>query len=161
MTRSVHVALPNCTLTVYHADTDAGGVAHHTAYLRWFERARADWLTALGLGTGRLDREHGVAFAVIEANLRFHKPAELDDALSIGGSVTADARGLVTADQVASRDDQVLVRGNFRLACVRISTRTLTALPAPLKRALFGHDGHDADDGSAQRTATPRLETLP
>ena len=47
---------------VYHEDTDAGGVVYHTGYIRYFERARTEWLRALGYSQQRLVQEEGVLF---------------------------------------------------------------------------------------------------
>ncbi|WP_206956899.1 YbgC/FadM family acyl-CoA thioesterase [Trinickia acidisoli] len=134
------IELPGCPLRVYHADTDAAGVAHHSAYLRWFERARADWLAAAGFSARRLDVEYGVAFAVVHVSLNYRRPAELDDDLAIHGFATIGARGVVVADQTVSRGEEILAQCDIKLACVSIRNRTLAPLPAPLRSALV--DAH-------------------
>ncbi len=66
---------------VYYEDTDASGVVYHAAYLRYFERARTEWLRALGFSQERLKGELGVVFTVAGMELEFRRPARLDDAL--------------------------------------------------------------------------------
>jgi acyl-CoA thioester hydrolase len=68
---------------VYYEDTDAGGVVYHTGYIRYFERARTEWLRALGYSQKQLAEEAGVLFTVVELTVRFLKPARLDDMLEV------------------------------------------------------------------------------
>ena len=53
-------------IRVYYEDTDAGGVVYHTGYIRYFERARTEWLRALGYSQQRLVQEEGVLFTVVD-----------------------------------------------------------------------------------------------
>ena len=69
-------------IRVYWEDTDAGGVVYHAGYLRFFERARSEWLRAAGIGQQTLREELGVVFVVHSLDIQFNRPARLDDALS-------------------------------------------------------------------------------
>ena len=78
---------------VYFEDTDAGGIVYHASYLRFAERARTEWLRALGFGQRGLAERFGCIFAVRRCGLDCRRPARLDDALvvvtrprSIGGA---------------------------------------------------------------------------
>jgi YbgC/YbaW family acyl-CoA thioester hydrolase len=69
----------------HHEDTDAGGIVYHATYLRWMERVRSDWLRALG------ERHHAMAAAglqsvVSEVDIRFRRPARLEDPLDTLGA---------------------------------------------------------------------------
>ncbi|WP_017167163.1 YbgC/FadM family acyl-CoA thioesterase, partial [Xanthomonas phaseoli] len=68
---------------VYWEDTDAGGVVYHARYVAFMERARTEWMRALGYGQERMRQEHDLVFAVRSMQLDFLKPARLDDALSV------------------------------------------------------------------------------
>jgi acyl-CoA thioester hydrolase len=68
---------------VYYEDTDAGGIVYHATYLRWMERARTDWLRALGERHGELAESAGVQFVVSELAIRYRRPARLDDLLDV------------------------------------------------------------------------------
>src|SRR5690606_35492092 len=66
-------------LRVYWEDTDAGGVVYHASYVRFFERARTGWLRASCIEQAKLREQHGVIFVVHSMDLRFNRPARLDD----------------------------------------------------------------------------------
>src|SRR5690606_20285001 len=68
---------------VYWEDTDAGGVVYHAQYLAFLERARTEWLRALGYGQEPLRVDHGLVFAVRAMRIDFRAPARLDDALDV------------------------------------------------------------------------------
>ena len=63
---------------VYWEDTDAGGVVYHARYLAFMERARSEWMRALGWGQEQLRTADDVAFAVRAMELDFRAPARLD-----------------------------------------------------------------------------------
>ncbi len=118
---------------VYYEDTDAGGVVYHTGYIRFFERARTEWLRALGFSQARLAEEVGVLFTVVGLTMRFVKPARLDDLLQVQARAEA-LRGasLVFAQQVCNAAGEVLVEGSVRIACVDARTMKPRRLPAEL-----------------------------
>jgi acyl-CoA thioester hydrolase len=68
---------------VYWEDTDAGGIVFYANYLKFFERARTEWLRALGVGQQALREQTGGMFVVSETNVRYHRPARLDDQLIV------------------------------------------------------------------------------
>ena len=68
---------------VYWEDTDAGGVVYYGSYLRFLERARSEWLRALGIDQAALSRDERLQFVVVEANIRYHRPARFDDELVV------------------------------------------------------------------------------
>ena len=70
-------------LRVYWEDTDAGGVVFYANHLKFFERARTEWLRSLGHEQEALRRDHGTLFVVSETALRYLRPARLDDLLDV------------------------------------------------------------------------------
>ena len=68
---------------VYWEDTDAGGIVFYANYLKFFERARTEWLRSLGLEQQALRQRSGGMFVVSEASLRYHRVARLDDELLV------------------------------------------------------------------------------
>ena len=70
-------------LRVYWEDTDAGGVVFYANYLKFFERARTEWLRALGVGQQRLREDQGLMFVVADTALRYLRAARLDDQLDV------------------------------------------------------------------------------
>lgn len=123
----------NLSVRVYYEDTDAGGVVYHTGYIRFFERARTEWLRALGFSQARLAEEVGVLFTVVDLTIRFLKPARLDDLLQVSAS-TDDRRGasLTFVQQIRNAAGELLAEGNVRVACVDAQTMKPRRLPADL-----------------------------
>ena len=102
---------------VYWEDTDAGGVVYHAQYLAFMERARSEWMRALGLGQEAL-REANLCFVVRSMSIDFRQPARLDDGLSVSVRL-AQCRGasLVIAQEVR-RGEELLVGAEVRVAAV-------------------------------------------
>ena len=86
---------------VYWEDTDAGGIVFYANYLKFFERARTEWLRSLGIDQQALRESAGGIFVVSEANLRYHRPARLDDQLCVSARVQEAGRASLTFAQQA------------------------------------------------------------
>ena len=128
---------------VYYEDTDAGGVVYYANYLRFMERARSEWLRALGFRQDELAREAKVLFAVRAANVEFIKPARLEEELIVTARVVRRGAASLSFAQEVRRDDTVLCRGEIKVACLDAQSFTPTAIPAALvqkieARALLG-----------------------
>ena len=88
---------------VYWEDTDAGGIVFYANYLKFFERARTEWLRHLGWGQQALREATGGFFVVTQTAVRHHRPARLDDALCITTRLTERGRASLVLQQVAWR----------------------------------------------------------
>ena len=77
---------------IYWEDTDAGGVVYHARYVAFMERARTEWMRALGYGQERMRCDHGLVFAVRSMTMDFLKPARLDDALDVTATLVQSKR---------------------------------------------------------------------
>jgi acyl-CoA thioester hydrolase len=121
---------------VYYEDTDSGGVVYHSNYLNFMERARTEWLRALGFEQDELLREHGVLFAVSTVNLAFHKPARFNELLAV--TVALDRRGAasLTLKQQVRRGDTVLASAEVRIACIDAQRFVPVAIPAAVADAM-------------------------
>jgi acyl-CoA thioester hydrolase len=86
---------------VYWEDTDAGGIVFYANYLKFFERARTEWLRHLGIGQQRLREDVGGMFVVTDTQLRYHRPARLDDFLLVTARVKEAGRASLTIEQSA------------------------------------------------------------
>ena len=87
-------------IRVYWEDTDAGGIVFYANYLKYFERARTEWLRALGIGQWALREQTGGMFVVADATLKYLRPARLDDELIVTASLQTSGRtALVVAQQ--------------------------------------------------------------
>jgi acyl-CoA thioester hydrolase len=107
-------------LRVYWEDTDAGGVVYHAGYLRFFERARSEWLRAAGIGQQTLREELGIVFVVHSMDIRFNRPARLDDALSATVAMKELRSASFSVEQtlLRSADESSLVDARVRIACL-------------------------------------------
>ena len=106
---------------VYYEDTDSGGVVYYANYLRFMERARTEWMRALGFEQDQLKREAGILFAVRSANVEFLRPARFNDQLSVSVDVVARGRASLEFNQLVTRceDGTVpLCTGLVKIACL-------------------------------------------
>ncbi len=117
-------------MRVRYADTDADGVVYYGNYLTYFEVARVEWLRALGYPITRI-LERGVILPVVEARIRYLRPARVDDLLTVRATLTAVGPASFAFDYEVSREDGLLLAtGWTRLAvCERDSGRAC-AMPA-------------------------------
>ena len=103
---------------VYWEDTDAGGVVFYANYLKFFERARTEWLRALGAEQQALRDATGAIFIVSDTALRYLQPARLDDLLRITVQPLEIGRASMRLGQQAWRGDALLCEGQIRIGCV-------------------------------------------
>ncbi len=123
-------------LRIYWEDTDAGGVVFYANYLKFFERARTEWLRALGHGQERLRIDGGAMFVVSETSVRYRRPARLDDLLRITVRLIQVTRTSITLAQQAWRDDALLTEGSIRIVCVEAGTFQPRRIPIVITAAL-------------------------
>jgi acyl-CoA thioester hydrolase len=117
------------TVRIYYEDTDAGGIVYYANYLKFFERARTEWLRALGIHQQRLLEEEGAAFVVRSASVDYLAAARLDDELSLRLQVGKLGRASVQFDQQAWRGDTLLVTANVKVGCVDAASMRPRAVP--------------------------------
>jgi acyl-CoA thioester hydrolase len=120
------------TLRVYWEDTDAGGVVFFANYLKFFERARTEWLRSLGFGQERLRLDTGAVFIVADTSVRYLSPARLDDLLEITVQIVDAGRASMTLAQQAWRGDALLAQGSIRIGCVDAGTFKPRRIPNEL-----------------------------
>jgi len=121
---------------VYWEDTDAGGIVFYANYLKFMERARTEWLSALGFDLAQVEREHGIAFAVHRADIEYRAPARLSDRLDVGVSLIDAGRARFSVDQDVRRGDTTLVHARITLACLETEAWRPARIPAPLAERL-------------------------
>ncbi len=122
----------NWPIRIYYEDTDVSGVVYHANYLRYFERARTEWLRALGYSQERLMNDLDIAFTIASVHVNYRLPAKLDDELLVQLEVVRAGRAsLVFAERLVPAGDPntVLADGEFRAACIRASDFRPVAIP--------------------------------
>jgi acyl-CoA thioester hydrolase len=124
----------NWQIRVYYEDTDAGGIVFYANYLKFFERARTEWLRAAGISQQALSASHACMFVVKSTAVDYHAPAKLDDELKLSVFVEKLGRASVQFSQSAWRmagdREELLTTGNIKVACVDTKTLRPVAIPA-------------------------------
>jgi acyl-CoA thioester hydrolase len=123
-------------IRVYWEDTDAGGVVYHAQYLAFLERARSEWMRALGKGQEALRREHDLVFAVRAMQVDFRLPARLDDALAATVTLRECRRASLVMAQEIRRDGVLLLDATVRIAALGAGDFRPRAIPASLHDQL-------------------------
>ena len=121
---------------VYYEDTDAAGVVYYANYLKFMERARTEWLAAQGFPLAAFEHEHGVVFVVHRCEIDFHRPARLNDDLTVTVEALHRGASRLLARQEVRRGDEVLTTAHVTLACVDATRWRPVRIPAALAATL-------------------------
>lgn len=120
---------------VYWEDTDAGGVVYYANYLKFMERARTEWLRALGFDQGRLRDELSLVFVVRQVTIEYLKPARYDDLLTVTSRLKHTGRASLVMSQTIERDG-LLGRAEVSLVCVHAQSFKPARIPVQMLLAL-------------------------
>ncbi|WP_233865889.1 tol-pal system-associated acyl-CoA thioesterase [Paraburkholderia adhaesiva] len=142
---------------VYYEDTDAGGIVFYANYLKFFERARTEWLRACGVDQRRLAEENGSLFVVRSTAIDYRAPARLDDIVTITSRIEKLGRASVDFMQEAWRGETLLATGSIRVACVQGATMRPAAIPDHVHDALRRGPGNDAPAVSTAAQLLPLI----
>jgi acyl-CoA thioester hydrolase len=115
-------------MRVYWEDTDAGGVVYYANYLKFMERARSEWLRALGFDQNRLREEQGIVFVVRQATIDYLKPARLDDLLMISVALKQAGGARLLMSQSIDREEAL---GTAEIILASINARTFKPVRIP------------------------------
>jgi acyl-CoA thioester hydrolase len=134
----VHV-LP---VRVYYEDTDAAGIVYYANYLKFAERGRTEMLRVLGVEQERLRAETGMQFVMHEGEVKYRRPARLDDALTVETALVRLGAASVNMRQTIKRADEEVARFTASVACTGPDGKPMK-MPAQLRSALqdFVSDG--------------------
>ena len=121
---------------VYYEDTDAGGVVYYANYLRFTERARTEWLRALGFDQTELAQREKIAFVVRSAAIEFFSPARFNDELRVTVELIKVGAGQIDLNQRVLRGDELLATATVKVVCVRLPTMRPVRLPQPLATTI-------------------------
>ena len=124
------------TVRVYYEDTDAGGIVFYANYLKFFERARTEWLRAAGVDQQHLIEREGAAFVVKNATIDYHAPARLDDEIMLTLTIEKLGRASVQFVQKAYKGDLLLVEAGVKVGCVDIATVRPRSLPGDVANKM-------------------------
>ena len=130
---------------VYWEDTDAGGVVFYANYLKFFERARTEWLRRLGLNQHTLREQTGGMFVVSSAQIKYHQPARLDDLLTVTAHIEQLGKASVVFAQEAYRhsdaahtpNSTLMAAGSIRVGWVHAQTMQPGRIPASVLAGML------------------------
>ncbi len=136
MTRRPESTRFSATMRVYWEDTDAAGIVFYANYLKYFERARTEWLRSLGFGQEALRTSAGIAFVVSATSLRYRRPARLDDVIDVSVAVVHLGQASLEIAQQARRADELLADGTIRIGCVELGTFRPCRIPNDIRLCI-------------------------
>jgi len=126
----------SATMRIYWEDTDAAGIVFYANYLKFFERARTEWLRGLGFGQEQLRSDAGIAFVVSETRLRYRRPARLDDIIDVSVAVVHLGQASLEIAQEARRAGELLADGTIRIGCVELGTFRPCRIPNEIRLSI-------------------------
>ncbi len=119
---------------VYYEDTDMAGIVYYANYLKYIERARSEWVRALGIDQVTLRAQHGIVFAVRRIEADYLSPARFDDLLTVETGLAETGAVRLTLAQDVRRGDCVLFTARVVLVAMNMAGRPVR-LPAELRRS--------------------------
>ncbi|MDH3264734.1 MAG: tol-pal system-associated acyl-CoA thioesterase [Paracoccaceae bacterium] len=122
-------------IRVYYEDTDLAGIVYYANYLKFIERARTEWVRALGIDQGLLKREAGVVFAVRRVVADYLSPARFDDEILVETELLSLTVARIVLKQKVRRGAELLFEAEVTLVAVTGAGRP-ARLPADVRRAL-------------------------
>jgi len=128
-------------IRIYWEDTDAGGIVFYANYLKFYERARTEWLRSLGIEQQKLREQTGGMFVVTQAQVEYHRPARLDDQLLVTARLQASGRASMTIRQQAflqmtADAPRLLSEASIRIGWVDGATMRPMRIPISLLEQL-------------------------
>ena len=135
-------------IRIYWEDTDAGGIVFYANYLKFFERSRTEWLRSLGIEQQALKNSTGCMFVVAEANMRYHRPARLDDELIATASLQETGRAsmiikqqaLLKPEQLDADPALLLCEGLIRIGWVHSASLQPRRIPASILDSMYNSE---------------------
>ncbi|TCI01512.1 tol-pal system-associated acyl-CoA thioesterase [Corallincola luteus] len=126
----------NWPVRVYYEDTDAGGVVFYANYLKFFERARTEWLRSLGIEQDGLLAE-GVAFVVRSVQMENLSSAKFNDQLSVSAEISEQKRAsLIFKQAIVDQSNRLIATAEIKVVCVDLNRAKPIAIPKQVAGVL-------------------------
>ena len=126
-------------IRVYYEDTDAGGIVYYANYLKFFERARTEFLRSKGYEQDQLLTDAQILFAVAEVHIKYKKPARFNQALIVQSAVMLMRKAAMTFVQSIHPEadlEVTLCTAEVRIACLHAQTMRPARIPDALREVL-------------------------
>lgn len=128
---------------VYFEDTDAGGVVFYGNYLKFYERARTEWLRSLGIGQQFLKDEYHILFVVKNVSVEYRRPAVLDDLLQVTTEISGMKGASLEFGQAIWRGDTLLSTAKAKIVCVDKDRMKPVPIPRMVSEKMLNGSTHD------------------
>lgn len=125
-------------IRVYYESTDAGGVVYHAEYLKFFERARTEWLRSLGFEQTELRAREGVIFVVRSMQIKYLQPARFNELLEVSSKLAELGRSRFIFEQTLLRGEEILNQATVEVVCVTDAAFKPAALPTHIRQKFEG-----------------------
>lgn len=127
----------NFPIRVYYEDTDAGGIVYYANYLKFFERARTEWLRELGVEQDFLLSKN-IAFVVTQVLMDNKKAAKFNELLTVSSQIsTLKQASLVFKQQIYNVAGEMICTADIKVACVSINELKARPIPAEVSEVLI------------------------
>lgn len=132
-------------IRIYWEDTDAGGIVFYANYLKFFERARSEWLRSLGIGQQQLKQTTGGMFVVTETAVKYLQPARLDDTLLVNAQLEQCGKASLVIRQQAhllapknapQTPAELLCEGSIRIGWIDAASFRPARIPSSILEKL-------------------------
>ncbi|MES2961640.1 MAG: tol-pal system-associated acyl-CoA thioesterase [Pseudomonadota bacterium] len=127
------MTINNFTYRIYYEDTDAGGVVYYANYLKFFERARTDFLRHLNISQSELAAKENLVFVVRKCQIEYISPAKLDDLVEVSVTVKEIHAASIVMQQEIKRSDKILSSLNVEIVCVAADNFRPKKIPTNIK----------------------------
>lgn len=121
---------------VYYEDTDLGGVVYYANYLKFFERARTDYLREKNIVQTKLADETGIIFVVRNCQVEFIKPARMDDLIEVSVVVKEIGKLAITMHQEIRVEGQLLCKMNVEIVSINQTNFRPSRIPASVAELI-------------------------
>ena len=119
MENSNHKEVFATQVRIYYEDTDSGGVVYYANYLKYYERARTEYLRLYNFNQSILKKEKNLVFAVSEINVNYIKPLFLDDVIKVTCSAEKISKTSINfVQKITNQDDIGISSALCKIVCL-------------------------------------------
>ncbi len=121
---------------IYYEDTDSGGVVYYANYLKFYERARTDFLREINISQTKLSNEENLVFVVKRCEINYLKPAKLDDLIEVFVEIKEIKPASIKMSQKIMIDEKTLSQLEVEIVCVDKDIFRPKKIPQKLQEIL-------------------------
>jgi len=125
------------TKRVYYQDTDAGGVVHHSSYIKFLEILRTELFRSLGFNLIDLRNKFGGIFIVRKINIKYSNFAHLEDLLTMSIEVEAARKSIIILHAKIRVNNIEILRANMSLAFYNPESMKTQSLPDEIIKKIM------------------------